>query len=115
MSNETERISLDVNDPNSIISSGIDTELPLFLIAHGYMESGNREWIQRMTRKLLNHTKCNVIVVDWNKGSAPPYTQAVANIQLIAAMTAHLLELFSKQSGPRKLDSVHFIGIIKIR
>jgi hypothetical protein len=47
--------------------------------------------LQKMTRELLNLLDCSVIVVDWSSGSGPPYPQAVANIRLVGAMTAHLI------------------------
>jgi pancreatic triacylglycerol lipase len=46
---------------------------------------------QKMTMELLNRLDCSVIVVDWSNGSGPPYPQAVANIRLVGAMTAHLI------------------------
>jgi hypothetical protein len=44
-----------------------------------------------MTKKLLKLADCSVIVVDWSGGSGPPYPQAVANIRLVGAMTAHMI------------------------
>jgi hypothetical protein len=44
-----------------------------------------------MTVELLKLSDCSVIVVDWSGGSGPPYPQAVANIRLVGAMTAHLI------------------------
>jgi Lipase. len=47
--------------------------------------------LQKMTKELLKLLDCNVIVVDWGNGSGPPYPQAVANIRVVGAMTAHLI------------------------
>jgi pancreatic triacylglycerol lipase len=44
-----------------------------------------------MTKELLELADCSVIVVDWSGGSGPPYPQAVANIRLVGAMTAHMI------------------------
>lgn len=63
-----------------------------------------------MTTELLKLQDCSVIIVDWQGGSSPPYTQAVANIRLVGAMTAHLLNDLSKFTGDLKLDHVHCIG-----
>lgn len=60
--------------------------------------------------ELLNRERCTVIHVDWQGGSSPPYSQAVANIRLVGAMTAHLLEMISAHTGSLKLDHVHLIG-----
>lgn len=40
---------------------------------------------------LEGNEAATVMVVDWRKGSQPPYGQAVANIRLIGAMTAHVV------------------------
>lgn len=47
-----------------------------------------------MTSALLDlagNDAATVFVVDWRGGSQPPYSQAVANIRLIGAMTAHFI------------------------
>lgn len=63
-----------------------------------------------MTRELLVRENCSVIVIDWHGGSGPPYTQAVANIRLVGAMTAHLLADLARYSTRRNLKHVHCIG-----
>lgn len=63
-----------------------------------------------MANELLKIHDCSVIVVDWQGGSSPPYTQAVANIRLVGAMTAHLLHDLSKHIPHMNLDHVHCIG-----
>lgn len=48
-----------------------------------------------MADALLNlkgNDAATVVVVDWRRGSQPPYGQAVANIRLVGAMTAHLIK-----------------------
>ncbi len=44
-----------------------------------------------MAEKLLKSENANVVIVDWGNGSAPPYTQAVANIRLVGRITAVLI------------------------
>lgn len=34
-----------------------------------------------------------VILIDWGNGSSPPYVQAVANIRLVGAITAHVMHM----------------------
>ncbi|VVC98349.1 unnamed protein product [Leptidea sinapis] len=58
--------------------------------------------IQNMADALLNlegNDAASVIVVDWRRGSQPPYGQAVANIRLVG----NNLRL-------RNLENFHFIG-----
>ena len=55
--------------------------------------------LQKMTKELLKLLDCNVIVVDWSNGSGPPYPQAVANIRLVGAMTAHLINNLIVSTG----------------
>ena len=50
-----------------------------FLVTHGYLEHGKKNWLIRMKEQLLKHGDYNVIVLDWLPGSGPPYTQ-VGNI-----------------------------------
>lgn len=66
--------------------------------------------ISNIASTLLEREDCNVIVINWNGGSSPPYTQAVANIRLVGAMTAYLLGDIAKHTGQLKLDHVHAIG-----
>lgn len=63
-----------------------------------------------MRLELLKHEPCTVIIVDWGGGSSPPYSQAVANVRLVGAMMAHLMEMISHHTGSLKLDHVHVIG-----
>lgn len=51
-----------------------------------------------------------VIVVDWGRGSTPPYTQAAANIRLVGAITAHIIHLLYEELELPNLDKVHMIG-----
>lgn len=44
-----------------------------------------------MNALLDYENEATVIVVDWKGGSSPPYYQAVANIRLIGAITAHVI------------------------
>ena len=45
-----------------------------------------------MASALLEAEDCNVISVDWGRGSLPPYTQAAANIRLVALEATGMLE-----------------------
>lgn len=52
----------------------------------------------------------SVMIVDWGTGSTPPYSQAVANIRLIGAITAHVIHMIYEEAGLANLDKVHMMG-----
>lgn len=54
--------------------------------------------------------RSSVIVVDWGRGSIPPYTQAVANIRLVGVITAHIIHMLYEQLNMKNLDNVHMLG-----
>lgn len=51
-----------------------------------------------------------MIAVDWRKGAGFPYTQATANIRVVAAELAKLLEYMFQIDTDFKAGSVHMIG-----
>ncbi|XP_018321173.1 pancreatic triacylglycerol lipase-like [Agrilus planipennis] len=101
---------LDLEDYMFVKNLKINPDNPLYTISHGYLESGDKPWIIELAQELLKLEDCTVIAVDWGRGSSPPYTQAVANIRLVGAMTAHVLADFARFTGEKKLDHVHCIG-----
>lgn len=83
---------IDINDPETILRAGINPRGHIYFIAHGFLESGDRPWVKKLMNALLDNEKtASVVVVDWKGGSSPPYYQAVANIRLIGAITAHVV------------------------
>ncbi|KAF7274634.1 pancreatic triacylglycerol lipase-like [Rhynchophorus ferrugineus] len=109
-SNRESPLLIDVNEYEYVTSYGIDARKPIYVITHGYMEGGSIHWIVKMAQKFLDLEDCNVIVVDWHRGSSPPYTQAVANIRLIGKMTAHLLSDIAAQNDNYTMKHTHCIG-----
>lgn len=68
----------------------------IYFLAHGFLEAGDRPWIKQLTNLLIDNDRektATVIVIDWRLGSSPPYSQAVANIRLIGAITAHVIHM----------------------
>lgn len=51
--NPTKPIYFDLNDFDVITSSGIDPNLPVYVISHGYMEAGDRPWVSNMLSNKL--------------------------------------------------------------
>ncbi|ODN01882.1 Pancreatic triacylglycerol lipase [Orchesella cincta] len=82
----------------------------IFWIAHGYIENGQRPWIKDLVNALLDYDSfANVFVVDWSEASKPPYNQAVENVEMIAALCAHLMVMLQETYG-LKVNETHFIG-----
>lgn len=104
---------MSLNETDEVKYSGIHPKGTIYLIAHGYLDSGDRPWVLEMMNALLDKDKTglsSVITVDWNGGASPPYTQAVANIRLIGVITAHVLFMVYEQLKMKNLDNVHMIG-----
>lgn len=97
------------NDTKSFYTSSLVPTHRLYLIAHGFLESGEKKWIKVLTNRLLTRSDVNVIVIGWEGGSSPPYTQAVANIRLVGTMAAHLLAALHRYVGV-KTEFCHAIG-----
>lgn len=104
---------IDLNDPESVRSMGINPEGKIFFIAHGYLERGDMPWMIEMGKTLMSSEPeggASVILIDWGGGSTPPYVQAVANIRLVGSMAAHVIHMLYEELEMSNLDNVHFIG-----
>ncbi|KAK7794265.1 hypothetical protein R5R35_013600 [Gryllus longicercus] len=95
-------------DDKTILGSTLSPSNPLVLISHGYLENGNKTWMLNMMVELLQFADLNVILIDWGGGSAPPYSQAVANTRVVGTVAAHLVNQIGKL-GYRTTDC-HVIG-----
>ncbi|KAJ9584757.1 hypothetical protein L9F63_020907, partial [Diploptera punctata] len=100
---------LEIENMDSLYRSSMMHHHRVFIISHGFIENGDKEWIKIMKEELLTHIDGSVIVVDWRDGSGPPYPQAVANIRLVGTMTAHLLKNLIVELGIEQ-HKIHFIG-----
>ncbi|KFB39372.1 AGAP000210-PA-like protein [Anopheles sinensis] len=102
---------LNIDDPDTAHTSGINPDGTIYFVTHGFLESGKTKWIQRMLNLLLDKDpRSTVIVIDWGKGSNPPYNQACANIRLVGAITAHIIHMIHEELGMKNLDKLHMIG-----
>lgn len=52
----------------------------------------------------------NVIAVDWRQGATFPYTQATANIRVVAMEIVKLIEFMQTEFPAVKPGDIHFIG-----
>lgn len=104
---------LDLNDPESVQGMGMNPKGKIFLLVHGYLESGEIPWMWDMAKALLAHEpegRVSMVLIDWGGGASPPYVQAVANIRLVGAITAHVVHMLYEELRLPNLDNVHIIG-----
>ncbi|XP_023935002.1 pancreatic lipase-related protein 2 [Bicyclus anynana] len=106
-------VLLESQNVDKIRNANLDPKGPFYFISHGFLEGGHKLWIQNLAEALLNHAGndgSTVTVVDWRRGSQPPYGQAVANIRLVGVMTAHLMKNIYDVLGLSNMDNFHYIG-----
>ncbi|XP_058127007.1 pancreatic triacylglycerol lipase-like [Anopheles ziemanni] len=104
---------IDINDPAGVRKLGINPKGRIYFITHGYIESGDRPWIQQMVNALIDNDPdgtASCVVIDWRKASNPPYTQCCANIRVIGAITAHVIYMLYEELNMENLDKVHLLG-----
>ncbi|TMW39307.1 hypothetical protein DOY81_015613 [Sarcophaga bullata] len=104
---------IDLNDPEGVQNMGINPKGKIFFISHGYLEAGNIPWMMELGKTILAHEpegEAAVVLIDWGGGSSPPYVQAVANIRLVGAITAHVIHMVYEELGLKNLHNFHFIG-----
>lgn len=103
---------LSLNESAETKFSGINPKGNIYVIAHGYLDSGDRPWVLELMNALLDRDRtgiASVITVDWSGGASPPYTQAVANIRLVGVITAHVLFMIYEQFKMKNLDNIHMV------
>ncbi|XP_045514449.1 pancreatic triacylglycerol lipase-like isoform X1 [Pieris brassicae] len=101
------------HEEEKVRNANIDSRGPFYFITHGFLDGGHKIWIQNIADALLNlegNDAATVTIVDWRRGSQPPYGQAVANIRLVGVMTSHLIYTYYKELGLSNLNNFHFIG-----
>lgn len=104
---------IDINDPFYVNKLGIDPKGTIYFVTHGFLDSGDKLWIQQILNALLDQDKegtATVIGIDWRNGSHVPYLQAVANIRVVGAIAAHLINFLKEELKIKNLDKVHMIG-----
>ncbi|GFS13714.1 pancreatic triacylglycerol lipase [Elysia marginata] len=94
---------------SSILRSNFNRRHQTKIIVHGFLQTGNFQYIVDTTAALLDKSPMNVIVVAWENGATFPYSQAVANTRLVGAQLAALLETMV-QARNADMARVHIIG-----
>ena len=103
-------VTVSYKDKSSVKDvTSIDPSLPLKVIIHGYLSDSTKKYYQDMKDLLLDKEGVNVYMVDWRRGAARDYFQAVANLRGIAAEVELVLLQFVSEG--LSLDLVHIIGV----
>lgn len=107
--NPREGAIIRANEDNDVLSKAFDPQRKTKVIIHGFIDTILASWVRDMKDELLKRDYVNVILVDWAGGSLPLYTQAVANIRLVALELTYLLKHLINNHGLEPKD-VHLIG-----
>ncbi|XP_067940692.1 pancreatic lipase-related protein 2-like [Watersipora subatra] len=97
-------------DSSLLQKSQFNASRPTKFIIHGFTHDAHQPWVQTMKDELLKNADMNVIGVDWRNGARFPYTQATANIRVVAAELAVLIEQMIKVYPVMQPEDVHIIG-----
>ncbi|XP_043841821.1 pancreatic lipase-related protein 2-like [Dromiciops gliroides] len=97
------------DDPSTIKGSNFKTDRKTRFIIHGFTDKGEGSWLSDMCKNMFQVEKVNCFCVDWKKGSQTTYPQATANIRVVGAEVAYLINLLSTEFKLSPSD-VHIIG-----
>ncbi|XP_043201128.1 pancreatic triacylglycerol lipase-like isoform X1 [Amphibalanus amphitrite] len=79
------------------------------VICHGFTDSGESGWMNRVKDLLLEQYDFNVILVDWEAGARTPYLQATANAQLVGRQIALLVHTLTDVGGA-SVANIHLMA-----
>ncbi|XP_006825443.1 pancreatic lipase-related protein 2-like [Saccoglossus kowalevskii] len=96
-------------DPGTFIDSHFNPSQQTVFQIHGWKSSGKKSWNADMKNEFLKYGDMNVIVVDWEKGSAGFYPQCVANSEVVGAEIDALLNALTMYMGLDVKD-VYLVG-----
>ncbi|KAL7297671.1 hypothetical protein TKK_0009337 [Trichogramma kaykai] len=93
----------------------LDLQAKTFVIIHGYRSGGTKRWPQEMKESLLDAIRSNVIIVDWQEGSAfKNYVRSASHIEVVAQHIVHFLHhlqlSYAKLATKPQWNHFHFIG-----
>ena len=91
------------------LTGSFNKTAPVKFIAHGFYNTGDKQWILDMKDAFLKRENANIIVVDWSGGSGLPFTLAVANTQVVAVDISKLIEKIISETNLTVKD-FHLVG-----
>ncbi|ESP05200.1 hypothetical protein LOTGIDRAFT_102728 [Lottia gigantea] len=102
---------LDCSSPETIAVSNFDNSKKIYVIIHGYKNTGLDIWVRQMAAQILTKEDANVIAVEWSKGASGLYKQAAANSRIVGASVAAMLDKLAS-SNLYTIFTPHHIHII---
>ncbi|XP_077987391.1 pancreatic lipase-related protein 2-like [Glandiceps talaboti] len=102
---------IDRMDADSLLNSNFDRLKDTKFLIHGWVNSGETEWVVKVREAFLNSTEdLNIIAVDWFGGAFAAYPQAVSNTQLVGAEVDAFIRFLDDLLGEYLPSKVHLIG-----
>uniref|UniRef100_A0A8C3U6B4 Triacylglycerol lipase n=1 Tax=Catharus ustulatus TaxID=91951 RepID=A0A8C3U6B4_CATUS len=96
-------------DKSTIEVSNFNASRKTKFIVHGFIDSGEENWLSDMCKRMLTVEDVNCLCVNWQKGSRCQYTQASNNIRVVGAEIAYFVNVLMVRYGYSPAD-VHIIG-----
>ncbi|XP_034244494.1 pancreatic triacylglycerol lipase-like [Thrips palmi] len=94
----------------SLQGSTFDGAKRTFFLVHGFLNSGNDEWMAKLKDAILGQVDGNVFIVNWGGGAIDPnYLQAASNTRVVGREIARLGRTLIQQHGAAAKD-MHIIG-----
>ncbi|XP_063706485.1 pancreatic triacylglycerol lipase [Culicoides brevitarsis] len=95
-----------INDTD--IGEKLNTKLPVAFIIHGWFDSAHRNWVKNIASAFLEHTKTNVVAVDWNRLALQEYTLAADSTEEVGEQVAKFITKLNDLGIP--LKNVTLVG-----
>ncbi|KAM4670188.1 inactive pancreatic lipase-related protein 1-like [Amazona ochrocephala] len=94
---------------SSLSYSNFKTSRLTRFIVHGFIDSGEENWLADMCQRMLTVEDVNCICIDWSSGSRCQYTQASNNVRVVGAEIAYFVNTLVDNFGYSPAN-VHIIG-----
>ncbi|XP_018427678.1 PREDICTED: pancreatic lipase-related protein 2-like [Nanorana parkeri] len=94
---------------SSVFGTNFKPSLKSLFIIHGFVETGDKQWLVEMCQTLLEVSDVNCFCVDWRGGSFALYTQSANNVRVVGAEIAYFLN-FLQAMYDYHMSDVHLIG-----
>ncbi|XP_033223552.1 pancreatic triacylglycerol lipase-like [Belonocnema kinseyi] len=114
---QPKRVHVLVGDQFGLEWTDFDIRRQTVVIVHGFLASGNEEWIHDMEKGVLSWSDVNIIIVDWSEGSNTwNYYRAAVNTKVVGSLIAQLFEQIENatihSNGPAAPEwgKLYFIG-----